>query len=150
MILEKELQIKLPLVKSLSSLCFNSEGRVIHKFNGKVEVEAHPKDSLIFNESIKWENGDNLLINSKNIYRWTFLEFGNIKLEHLRFGTDHPVFLVELAKSGEKKWKSIEPHKCGMDLYSAELYLKNKQLVLIWTVKGPTENYALKTVYSTI
>ena len=136
-------------INKLNTEFLNNGRKYFNNFSGKVNIENPSDRVIIFNETIKWKNENSLLINSKNIYRWTFLETGIIKLEHLRFGIENPVFLVELIKSGENKWKSQQPHKCDEDFYSAELYFEKGKPVLYWTVKGPTENYSLKTVYAT-
>lgn len=134
-------------INSLSTESFNTEGKLTYRFSGKVETHKPSEKEIIFNESVKWENEKSLLINSKNIYRWNFLDSGNIKLEHLRLGKNNPVFLVEFYPAVENIWKSIAPHNCNNDLYFSELNLQKENPVLNWTVKGPTENYSLKTAY---
>ena len=145
---QKEFTSIFSVVKELSTKRFDQNGILTHSFSGEVKTESAPPNEIIFNEFVRWNNEDSLLINSKNIYRWTNLTSGNIKLEHLRFGKDNPVMLVELTQVSESQWESIEPHNCNRDLYSAKLKIENGKLVLSWTVKGPTENYSLETIYS--
>lgn len=135
-------------VSKVNTESFDSQNILTHRFAGNVTVETVDNSTIIFNELITRDNGTEIIMNSKNIYRWTFLPSGNIKLEHLRFGTDKPVFLVELSQTEKNIWKSIEPHNCNNDLYYAELDLSSEKPVLYWAVKGPAENYSLKTVYS--
>ena len=134
-------------ISKLHTESFDAENQLIHNLSGKVEVEIVTGMEIIFKEYLRWENENNLLLNSKNVYRWSFLNTGNIKLDHLRFGKNNPVFLVELFKATENTWKSRGPHDCNSDLYFAELVLQNENPVLSWEVKGPSENYSLKTVY---
>ena len=133
MILPKELISIFARIKELSTKRFNSNGILTHSFSGSVQTKVILSSSL--------------LTNSRNTYRWMFCNSGNIKLEHLRFGKDNPVFLVELFPSGKNEWSSIQPHNCNDDLYYAELKLENNNIILSWNVKGPTENYRLKTRY---
>lgn len=135
-------------ITRLHTESFNIDGGKIHSLSGSVQVEITRGNEIIFNENLRWENENSLLLNSRNVYRWAFPDSGNIRLDHLRFGKDKPVFLVEFSKSGENSWKSIEPHDCNNDLYSAELNFGNNNIILHWTVNGPTENYTLKTVYT--
>ena len=147
MILPKELISIFARIKELSTKRFNSNGILTHSFSGSVQTKVILSNEIHFNEFIHWENESSLLINSRNTYRWMFCNSGNIKLEHLRFGKDNPVFLVELFPSGKNEWSSIQPHNCNDDLYYAELKLENNNIILSWNVKGPTENYRLKTRY---
>ncbi len=146
--LQKEIINKFSCITKLHTQSFNTEGKLTHSLSGVVRVEINSGKEIIFEEQIRWENESSLLMNSKNVYKWTFLTSGNIKLHHLRFGSNNPVFLVELVKSGKKFWESKEPHNCNNDLYSAKLYLEKNSIILQWKVTGPTENYSLETTYS--
>ncbi len=148
MLSRKEIIEKLISIKKLYTESYDSMGIITHRFSGKVKTERPSEKEIIFYEHIRWENEDSLLINARNIYRWTFISPGKIKLEHLRFGENKPLFLVELSKVKKNTWESIEPHNCNNDLYSAELSMNDENTVLSWSVKGPTENYSLKTIYS--
>ena len=147
MLLQKEIIEKMTGIKNLFTESYNSEGMLTHRLTGKVKTESDNR-RIIFYEDVQWRNESSLLINSKNIYHWTFLTSGNIRLEHLRFGKDKPVFLVEFLFTKENAWKSIEPHNCNNDLYSAKLSMNDENILLYWSVKGPTENYSLKNIYS--
>jgi len=146
--LQKTLNNKFSCITKLNTQCFNAERKMAHSLSGIVSVEINLEDEITFKEKIRWKNESSLLMNSKNVYRWTFLQSENIKLDHLRFGIRNPVFLVELIKSGQNYWKSKESHNCNNDLYSAELIIKKKSIMLLWKVTGPTENYSLETTYS--
>ena len=135
-------------IKMLNIKGFDVNGKQTHTLSGTVEVEKTYRSEMVFKEKLHWEKGSSLLINSKNVYRWNFPLTGNIKLEHLRFGKNNPVDLVELIPAGENFWQSKIPHICNNDLYSAELTLASENIILCWTVKGPNENYSLKIAYS--
>lgn len=137
-----------PRITKLYTESFNADGRKIHSLSGSVRVEITTENEIIFNENLRWKNRNSLLLNSRNVYNWTFTDSGNIRLDHLRFGKDKPVFLVEFTQTGKDNWTGIEPHDCNKDLYSAKLNIGNDNITMNWTVSGPTENYTLKTVYS--
>lgn len=90
-------------IKKLNTECLDAKGKQTKSLSGFVKVEKPHNNEIIFNEKLYWENESRLLINSRNTYRWILVNSGNIKLEHLRFGKDDPVFLVELSPSGEDK-----------------------------------------------
>jgi len=146
--LQKEIINKFSRITKLHTQSFNTDGNLTHSLSGVVRVEINSGKEIIFDEQIRWENESSLLMNSKNVYKWTILPSGNIKLHHLRFGSNNPVFLVELVKSGEDCWESKEPHKCNNDLYNTKLYFEKNSIILQWKVTGPTENYSLETTYS--
>ena len=144
----EEIKNKFSRITKLQTGIYNDENRLTHNLSGTVLIEASHANEIIFNENLRWENRNSLLLNSRNVYRWKFTDSGNIKLDHLRFGKDKPVFLVEFTQTGKDNWTGIEPHDCNKDLYSAKLNIENNNIILHWTVSGPTENYTLKTVYS--
>lgn len=148
MISQKELINKFLGVTRLRTEIYSQGNKPTHNLSGKVNVYEEPGGEIVFEENLRWENENSLLMNSRNIYRWTFLPSGSIKLEHLRFGKNRPVFLVEFLKSAEGYWTGLEPHNCNSDLYSATLKEENDTIILHWSVSGPTENYILKTAYS--
>ncbi len=69
-------------------------------------------------------------------------------LEHLRFGEDHPVYLFDLALAGEREWRSVSPHLCREDCYSAVLIVGDDNIVLRWSVNGPRKQETIEYVYS--
>jgi hypothetical protein len=46
----------------------------------------------------------------RNVFRWTLLGPKLVRLEHLRFGPDHPVYLFELAQDANGTWTSNRLH----------------------------------------
>lgn len=135
-------------IKKLNTEYLTPEGKRTQSLSGTVIAELTHDDEIIFYEKLHWEKESSLLINSKNVYRWGFSENNNIQLEHLRFGKCYPVFLVEFSVNYGNTWKSNRPHFCKNDLYSADLTIASKNIILRWTVKGPAKNYLLNTIYS--
>lgn len=113
---------------------------------GVVKVSEIMLDVLIFEESGHWQQSGGKEIRFTNIYRWTKLE-ELLKLEHLRFGPDKPVFLFEMAPDKDGIWREVAPHLCKQDCYSAILQLDDARLLLNWLVRGPTRDEAISYVY---
>ncbi len=115
---------------------------------GTVKVETTDARSMLFHENGRWSPQEGTSLQFTNVFRWTSLpDESRLRLEHLRFGNAHPVYLFELEQTGETVWKSIEPHVCSEDLYSASLSLENESLHLDWTVKGDTKNERISYIY---
>jgi len=111
---------------------------------GKV-IPTESGESLVFCEKGQWQDA----MRFTNIFRWTFdRENEEIVLEHMRFGTEKPVYLFALTPSGPDHLKSIAPHECGDDLYSGQLAVSDKTLELSWRIQGPNKNQEVITVYS--
>ncbi|MFH1299763.1 MAG: DUF6314 family protein [Planctomycetota bacterium] len=116
---------------------------------GSVAVEAVDPSTLLFQESGRWSPTEGTELQFTNVFRWTSLPDQTlIRLEHLRFGKTHPVYLFELQQTAETRWESVEPHVCSNDLYSATLECEHDRLHLDWTVKGATKNECIGYVYS--
>jgi len=107
------------------------------------------KDSRItFTESGEWTAVNHKTVSFFNVYRWSLIEEGGIiRLEHLRFGIDNPVFLVDFAPVGNSILHSMTPHLCGADRYSATLSSNGGAVHLSWIVQGPTKSDEINCVY---
>ena len=60
-----------------------------------------------------------------------------LRLEHLRFGEDRPVYLFDLAPAGDRGWRSVSPHLCSEDCYAAVLLVRDNGILLRWSIDGP-------------
>lgn len=85
-------------------------------------------------------------MNFRNVFRWTRIE-GNIRLEHLRFGTDNPVFLFDMVCQTDGTWRETRPHPCRDDCYSATLRLEEERVLVRWSVNGPKRNETIDYIY---
>ena len=112
---------------------------------GSVVVEAFGDDVQTFTESGTWHTEAGRELRFHNVYRWTRTD-PTLRLEHLRFGIDHPVYLFDLAQTGDGEWRSVSPHLCGEDRYSAVLLVGNS-LTLRWEVVGPTKQEVIEYDY---
>lgn len=133
---------------AFTSQSFNSDSGWNGTGTGYVKVETTDARSMLFHENGLWSPQEGTSLQFTNVFRWTSLpDESRLRLEHLRFGNAHPVYLFELEQTGETVWKSIEPHVCSEDLYTASLRLENKTLHLDWTVKGVTKNEHIAYLY---
>lgn len=110
---------------------------------GRIEVERG-EWQLLFRECALFTSSDGHKIEMQNAYRWTLLP-ESLRLEHLRRG--EPLLLFELQPVTEHGFRSVQPHLCGDDTYSAELLLGKSELELIWQIHGPRKNERLHYHY---
>ena len=121
---------------------WNGEGR------GSVVVESDDSCSMLFHEGGMWKPDTGKELAFTNVYRWTaLLESQSLRLEHLRFGHNHAVYLFDLEQTDEVTWQSIEPHVCRDDLYTATMKLDGEVLTLHWTIAGPSKNESIHYSY---
>lgn len=113
---------------------------------GVVVVSEQSTDVLIFTESGSWRplgRGD---IRFTNVFRWSRLD-ESVRLEHLRFGSDYPVFLFDLAPGKDGVWREVSPHACGEDCYTGSLIVDGPQLLVHWTIRGPRKDESIRYIY---
>ena len=116
---------------------------------GSVTVVKPDENTIMFTETGKWKLDTGQQLNFDNVFRWSLNDSGDtIRLEHLRFGPDNPVYLFDLAPENENIWQSITPHVCGDDLYSTIMKLTTDQLELRWTIMGPKKDQDIRYWYS--
>ena len=141
------------MLKEIVTLSFTSQ--TIHKTGwsgtgeGNVSVEDRG-NTILLHENGKWTNDKSKTFTFKNTYRWEFKSENVVSLEHLRFGSENPVYLFDLKQISENYWKSACDHVCQMDLYGAELKLEENRMLLNWTVKGPEKDESINYVYNLI
>lgn len=131
-------------------LSFRSESRTgigwSGSGSGRVKVLCPSPDVLVFEESGRWQQSGGKELQFSNVFRWTLLA-DHIRLEHLRFGHDNPVFLFEMAPDEEGNWRDINPHPCRDDCYSATLRTEAEQLLVTWSVNGPKRDETIDYTY---
>ena len=76
---------------------------------GTVDVSQPAKDVLVCTESGTWTPSVGKQLSFTNVYRWTMLS-ETLRLEHLRFGADNPVYLFDLAIVEDSRMISVDPH----------------------------------------
>jgi Family of unknown function (DUF6314) len=123
-------------VHSLKMEAFDEITSSKMQFEGIVKTIVSSEYTVIFNENGMWNNKTA----ATNVYRWTFIQDSQIKLEHLRFGENHPVFLVHLALNNNGIWENVQPHICSKDEYFAKLKIDKNIIELKWKISGPAKS----------
>ena len=113
---------------------------------GSVELVQPQDDVLVWKERGQWQQNGGREIRFFNFFRWTKQD-DQLKLEHLRFGEQQPVYLFQLKAVNEREWRDVEPHLCREDRYSVLLQIEEKCLKLSWTVLGPRHDESINYVY---
>ncbi len=117
---------------------------------GKVILQDISENSITTFEKGQWQG-----VHAKetvaftNVFRWQVdWEKERLSLEHLRFGTDRPVFLFYLIPVEDHLLKSLEPHECKEDTYFGSVLFDDHYIHLNWRVVGPKKNETTQMVYS--
>lgn len=105
---------------------------------GTVTVTQSADKNLVFEEKGVWRaHGDEASdIPFQNVFRWSMVGLA-LRLEHLRFGWDDPVFLFDMIRGANGTWHSERPHLCGADRYSGRLTREAEELTMEWSIVGP-------------
>jgi hypothetical protein len=77
---------------------------------GSVVVDSSSSLALVFTESGVWHPSKGRETRFSNVFRWTLDSSELLKLEHLRFGPEHPVYLFDLSPATNDRWAFIKPH----------------------------------------
>jgi hypothetical protein len=115
---------------------------------GSVAVARPSVDTITFTESGQWQTDQGRRVNFSNVFRWSPGDTTNvIRLEHLRFGPDKPVYLFDMDRHADHLWRSTVPHVCGDDVYSASMNFSAEEIQLQWTIKGPKKDEDIRYWY---
>jgi hypothetical protein len=82
-----------------------------------------------------------------NHYLWQF-EGDHIRLTHLRFGWDKPVFLFDIIENKAGEIVTRQSHQCAADNYNALFTLLPEGISVQWHIQGPNKCEVLDYVYS--
>ncbi|MBX3611831.1 MAG: hypothetical protein KF871_18190 [Hydrogenophaga sp.] len=115
---------------------------------GEVRVSSPQPGVVLFEEAGVWqaERPGAAGVAFRNVFRWTAVG-ERLRLEHLRQGPDHPVFLFDLAWAGEGSWHTVQPHLCAADVYAAQLHCEADAISVAWTIRGPRKDEAIRYRY---
>jgi len=115
---------------------------------GVVRVETAEPGVILFHERGTWTPEVGRQTTFTNVFRWTIDPDGPfIRLEHLRFGPDHPVYLFDLVTVNVGVLESSEPHVCREDLYAARMEFDEQTVRLRWTINGPRKAETISYTY---
>jgi hypothetical protein len=116
---------------------------------GTVRVEEVDSRTTLFHESGSWTPEAGRAIPFSNVFRWTLDDDADfLRLEHLRFGAEHPVYLFDMVSASEAVLVSAELHVCRDDLYAARLEFDEQKIRLNWTIAGPKKNESIEYSYT--
>ena len=116
------------------------------KGTGQVTVSDPTVGTLLFQESGSWLPPQGSELRFVNTFKWSKLG-ETLRLEHLRFGADNPVFLFELASVSAAEWRDVSPHHCVDDCYSASVKLCENEVHVAWSIRGPQKDESISYVY---
>ncbi len=138
------------ILQSVQSLHFESRSEAATGWNGigtgTVTTTMPDADTIIFNEAGTWQSPGRPAIQFGNVYRWSNIN-GLLRLEHLRFGPDHPVYLFDMAPNDSGEWREAAPHQCREDCYTAALKIEGNRLHLAWSIVGPRKRETINYTY---
>lgn len=115
---------------------------------GEVLLSQPDENVIVFYEKGYWLSEKDNKIAFSNTFRWTLDQNRSlISLEHLRFGSDRPVFLFQLIPSGDHCLSSACPHSCGEDIYLAIASWSADAVHVRWQITGPKKNEQIECFY---
>lgn len=126
----------LSLLRLVQSLRFDAYSEAATGWDGvgtgTVTVSEPASGTVIFVEAgtLKPRAADRAAGGFKNVFRWSAVGAA-LRLEHLRFGPDHPVLLFDLVPGEDGVWRETSPHQCREDCYMASLAVDGERLVVI-------------------
>ncbi len=133
----------------VTTLQFHARGRLWTGSGfGAVQVASPTEGVLTFTESGSWRSAQGREFRFNNVFRWSVVGPERVRLEHLRFGPEHPVELFELVPA-PGGWRSDQSHVCKADCYTAELQLRVAGIWVVWQVAGPKKDEAIEYTYGT-
>ena len=116
---------------------------------GTVRVTVIGNSTITFTERGTWVRDCARQLDFHNTYRWRFdWDACVIRLEHLRYDPNRPVFLLDLAPTDGAAFESVSPHRCGADLYTATVNFRADGVDLRWHVKGPKKDAEICCAYA--
>ncbi len=133
-----------------SVMGWQGEGQGLIKRRSSGEAAPSKPESGAIVETI--ERGDYYVsadrkVPMHNQYLWQF-EGDYIRLTHLRFGWDKPVFLFDIIENDQGELVTRQSHQCAADNYDASFVLCADSLVMQWRIQGPKKREVLDYIYS--
>jgi hypothetical protein len=142
----------LTLLRRVRSLRFDARSEAATGWDGvgtgTVAVSEPAAGVVVFDEAGTWQPNDSgrAAVGFKNVFRWSVVGDA-LRLEHLRFGPEHPVLLFDMAPGADGVWREVSPHQCREDCYTASLGVEGGQLALAWFIVGPRKRESICYAY---
>jgi hypothetical protein len=138
------------LLRSVRALRFDARSAAATGWNGSgtgtVQVSEPEPGVVIFDEAGTWQPLGGAAVRFTNVFRWSNTGEA-LRLEHLRFGPEEPVFLFLLAADAGGAWHAVSPHLCREDCYTASLAFAGRQLLMAWSIRGPRKRELIQYVH---
>jgi hypothetical protein len=142
----------LTLLRRVRSLRFEARSEAVTGWDGvgtgTVAVSESAAGVVVFDEAGTWRPSipDRNPVAFKNVFRWSTVG-ESLRLEHLRFGPEHPVLLFDMASGADGIWREVSPHQCREDCYTASLGVEGERLVVAWSIVGPRKRESIRYTY---
>lgn len=142
----------LALLRQVQSLRFDAHSEAATGWDGigtgVVAVSEPVAGVVVFDEAGTWQPRDTAraAVGFRNVFRWSVVG-ESLRLEHLRFGPEHPVLLFDMAPGEGGMWREISPHQCREDCYTASLAVESGQLLVAWSIVGPRKRESIRYTY---
>ncbi len=123
-----------------------SQSELLKKVVAVLDASNTPYMLTGSDESGTWQPASGGPLNFSNLYRWSRVA-DSLRLEHLRFGADRPVFLFDMIEGDDGDWRERSPHVCGEDRYAASLAVRENELHVAWSIHGPRKRESIRYFY---
>ncbi|QJW97661.1 hypothetical protein FTUN_5238 [Frigoriglobus tundricola] len=137
-------------LRAVRALRFDARSEAATGWNGvgagTVTVSEPSAGVVVFEETGTWQPPDRPAIGFRNVFRWS-VAGAVLRLEHLRFGPDEPVFLIDMAPGADGEWHEVRPHQCRDDCYTAAMKIEGGTLLVAWSVQGPSKRESIRYTY---
>ncbi len=106
-----------------------------------VEVLTPTSSVIVFQEKGHWFQDQIPETAFNSSFRWTLdTQACLITLEHLRYGSTHPVFLFHLTPTKPFTLEAVDAHLCAADTYLGNVSWSQTQIDFYWRIIGPSKN----------
>jgi|GEM_PF-244864 len=143
------------LLGEIHRLSFSAQSRQVEEKitkigQAEVQVLCPSSSVIVFQEKGYWLRDQVPDTAFNNSFRWT-LDIGSslISLEHLRYGSTHPVFLFHLTPGSSGILEAVDAHLCAGDTYLGNISWGRDYIDFQWRVIGPVKNDELMYHYTT-
>ena len=114
-----------------------------------VEVVTPSTSEIVFQEKGHWFQDQVPETAFNSSFRWTLdTQACLITLEHLRYGSTHPVFLFHLTPTKPFMLEAVDAHLCAADTYLGSISWSSAHIDFYWRIIGPSKNDELVYRYT--
>ena len=104
---------------------------------------------IVFQEKGHWFQDQVPETAFNSSFRWTLdTQACLITLEHLRYGSTHPVFLFHLTPTKPFMLEAVDAHLCAADTYLGSISWSSAHIDFYWRIIGPSKNDELVYRYT--